>query len=101
MKLDYDLIRDILIYIEKNPNNRKKLTYSFIRKDMNIDKNIFDIHVKYLSDAGLVDKLGPIIITGLSNTGHDFLKYIRDNSIWNKIKSSMKEKAIDSLPTIA
>ena len=101
MKIDYDLIREIMLYIEKNPSGRKKLTYSFIRKNMDIDKNMLDLHMKYLSNAGLIDKLGPIVVTGLSNAGHDFLKHTRENSIWNKVKSTMQGKAIDSLPTVA
>jgi hypothetical protein len=96
MERDMELVRMILIEIEKSPNSEPR--------GISIpDRSYSEVnyHLKILTNAGfvisseLVTKYGdawyPRELTWL---GHDFLDAIRSESIWNKTKSHAKEKGL-------
>ncbi|NFO98770.1 DUF2513 domain-containing protein [Clostridium botulinum] len=99
MKRDMELIRKILLYIEKNYVD--VVLY-------NIDINGYEFktiayHCKLCYKAGLICNYGDCYdergitnfgIGSLTWDGHEFLEKIKDETIWNKTKKIMQEKGI-------
>jgi hypothetical protein len=90
MQRDLDLIRDILLQVEKLPcpahwyeiaipgRSREQLCY----------------HAKLAHDAGLIEArflTGSTIFTvhRLTNEGHEFLDAARENTIWKRAKETV------------
>lgn len=97
MKRDFDLIREILLQIEATPVGQftSKISYDGANPETIMS------HVALLIEAGLVD--GPTLKTnsggimakptGLTWAGHDFLDSIRDESLWQKAKTTILKPA--------
>lgn len=96
MTRDMDLVRLILIEIEKHPHVSTWMDLSIDR----FSEDEVSYHVKILSQAGLIDAKqmsnapkDPIWIPiSLTWEGHEFLDAARDDTRWNKVKSIAKEK---------
>ena len=96
MKRDMDLVRQILLEIEKQP-------FSGGWIDLSIEGHTpegISYHVMILHEAGLVEALdlsssGNIKWkpTSLTWEGHEFLEAARDNFRWKKATSTVLEKA--------
>ena len=112
MKRDMDLVRKILLAIEKSESGNIK----FDRLDDDLDR-VYR-HVALMKEFGLVDAIiipsgdGPVErilackVKGLTWEGHDFLEKARDESRWEKAKRICIEKgekitlaALDSILT--
>ncbi|WP_439259495.1 DUF2513 domain-containing protein [Lonepinella sp. BR2930] len=98
MKRDWDLIRRILLTLEQKAD-RSPL---FSDQIANYDAENVAYHFKIMNDAGLIDGENSSVIGafnytayGLTWQGHEFLDQIRNDSIWNKIKSTLRSKSID------
>lgn len=101
MQRDMDLVRKILFYIEDN----YKAGQNWIREieiDNYSQEEVFE-HLKLIYEADLVQEFdyeeyndGDFFyqIGNLSNKGYDFLDKIRQDTIWNKTKSIIKEKGL-------
>ena len=101
MQRDMDLVRKILFYIEDN----YKAGQNWIREieiDNYSQEEVFE-HLKLIYEADLVQEFdyeeyndGDFFyqIGSLSNKGYDFLDKIRQDTIWNKTKSIIKEKGL-------
>lgn len=110
MKRDMDLVRLILLEIEKE-------YVSTAIYDLNIDgydRDEVAYHCKILYDGGLISDYkaqyadGEIYAFGVGSLtweGNDFLDKIRDDSQWGKIKETIKKKGLplvlDTIKTIA
>lgn len=110
MKRDMDLIRKILFYVEdkfqagKGPIAIKIDNYS--------DEIIYE-HIKLAYQTGLIQKIIDavtytscnILVGNLTNEGYDLLDKIRDDTVWNKTKQTIKEKGlpmvIETIKTIS
>lgn len=101
MQRDMDLVRKILFYIEDNYQAGQQ----WIRKIEIADysKEVIVEHLKLIYEADLVQDFkiqeyrhrGPIYkVSNLSNQGYDFLDKIREDTIWNKTKSVIKENGL-------
>jgi hypothetical protein len=94
MKRDTDLVRQILIEIEKQP-----FTGGWIRLEIDdYDCGEISYHVMLLHEAGLIlavdtTKRNSWLPLRLTWDGHEFLEAARDNSRWQQAKSTMMEKA--------
>ena len=97
MKRDMDLVRTILFGIEA----RSPGTYTGV--DI-YDANASDVyhHLVMLIDAGYVrgrsvgslgTNSGQAIVEGLTWEGHDFLKAVRNDTIWAKTTEIIKKRA--------
>lgn len=110
MKRDMDLIREILLYIEAN--------YKPGMGSMHIELEGFSSslileHCKLAFDSGLLQSFedtsigygDDCLVGNLSSEGYDYLEKIRDNSIWHKVKQTVKEKGlpmvVETLKTVA
>lgn len=105
MKLNPDCIRDILLYVEKYsdfyhtteyckeqiPEELKSYTHSEIVYHISQSQKSFLINGVHFYDDGK-----HILINDLTPSGHEFLANIRDDTLWNKVKS----KGSSSLPII-
>lgn len=95
MKRDLDLTRNILEQIEEKSNGMPGMVLDLPGHT----ENEVSYHVKVLSEAGLLtamdltDSMGldwrPISLTW---HGHEFLDAIRNETVWKKIKETVKEK---------
>ena len=96
MKRDLSLVREILLAIELNES-----TQGTIRLDMpGHDPELVSYHVKILSSAGLLDATDLSTMDGfewaprsLTWEGHEFLDAARNDTVWNRAMSTLKDKA--------
>lgn len=91
MKRNDDLLRDMLLRLEALPAGTTTLSGEF--KFETHDRVTVGEHALLLLDAGLVvgrdisTKAGPAaVIVRLTNHGHDFLRVIREDTVWRRTK---------------
>lgn len=97
MKIDYDLLREILLYVEANSDGRRKLyvrEFVAIKGREQAKRIIYSLN--YLMEYGYVtgisqQRINPIIID-LTPKGRDFIEATRDNSIWQKTKEKIGDE---------
>lgn len=82
MKRDWDLIREILIAVE----DTSRLTANSIAS---YDAETVSYHIQLLNQSNLVRN------NLLTWEGHEFLDKIRQQSAWNRIKGTIKNKGLD------
>lgn len=101
MQRDMELIRKILITIEKNYID-VALDYSKVNID-GYDMKTIAYHCSILYDAGLIsdfkghyggNELLLFWVGHLTWEGHEFLDQIENETVWNKTKATIKEKGI-------
>ena len=99
IKIEMDLCRLILFKIE----NDYKSTALFNLKIDGYDMETVTYHCNLLFEAGLIKSYEPIYasnriyhfsVGALTWEGHDFLDKIRENTMWNRTKNSIKENAL-------
>ena len=105
MKLNYDCIRSVLLYLEKAVTIDNDLKIVIVRVE-----NIFEELPKYenneilyslskLNEAGYINAQlrfasGSFVdgyVTGITHAGHDFLEKVRDNKTWTNVKSALSK----------
>jgi len=108
MKRNMDLVRDLLLAIEKHPtlaDGSQILSVDSSEKLGIQDHSLEEIfyHLELLIKKGLID--GEItllyIISGLTWDGHDFLDSIRDPVIWQETKEGVKKAGGFSLELLS
>lgn len=99
MKRNWDLIRKILLKLEEKADSTSWLESSEIKS---YDKQTVVYHYKLLKNAGLIEAIDLSTVeerdyAALSLTwqGHEFLDKIRNDSVWNKVKSTVQSKSLD------
>ena len=110
MKRDMDLVRKILLEIEK----QYKSTAIINLKIESYDMETVAYHCKILHEAGLISGYsahytGNTIylfkVGSLTWEGNDYLDKVRDNSIWGKTKDAITQKGLpfilDTIKTIS
>ena len=100
MKLDKDLIRDILLAVEAHAEP-EGLIVLYIN---NPSAEMISYHVRWLDEAGLLDALdiGGMNCfkwqpTRLTYEGHEFVNIIRDDEVWELIKTGAEKVSSTSL----
>ncbi|HCM0522269.1 TPA: DUF2513 domain-containing protein [Vibrio parahaemolyticus] len=103
MKRDMELIRKLLLTIEKNPRQLEVEGY---------DKNQVKYHALLLIEAGFLDgnvsdtlantSVVPsfVSVNRLTWDGHEFLDNIRKEEVWNTIKTEFKDASISTVFSI-
>ncbi|MCR3761796.1 DUF2513 domain-containing protein [Clostridium felsineum] len=101
MERDMELVRKILLYIEKN-------YVDVALYDLNIegyDLKTIAYHCKLCYEEGMISdykdyyagsELRDFGVSSLTWKGHDFLEKIRNDNVWSKIKSIIKQKKLSS-----
>ena len=116
MKLNYDCIRDVLLFLEENLNVDEKLRFSEISVDNIMENKLiserysiaevaYTIHNLYQCDFINViecdaDNELDYVVCDVTYLGHEFLAAIHDDNIWNKIKTRLLSINITSIPAI-
>lgn len=97
MKLDQDLVREILLAVEANKNDPKK-GIDLVLKDRSSGE--ISYHVELLTEAGfllsrdaayLADAVSIWRPTRLTYKGHEFLDTIRDREVWRLTKAGAEK----------
>lgn len=109
MKLDYQLLKDILTFIESDKNAHAHSR--FILDDGDLEKHFsghsmttVTYHFQILNDDGLIHGFrkfssGPGY-SCLTAQGHRVLESMKNDTLWNKIKDGALSSGIDSLKQI-
>jgi len=104
MKRNMSLVREILLAIEDNEYPRKITGYS-------IDE--IKYHAALLISAGLLDGNVQDTISNTSNIpsivmpqdltweGHEFLSSIREENVWDTVKSEFKDASVETVIKVA
>jgi len=104
MKRNWDTIRKILLTVESIPDVSTQLTNSDISDKTGIDIQEASYHCKLMIDAGLIDGscrdyIGgagtSCLINRLTWDGHEFLDKIRNENVWNSMKTTLRKNGID------
>lgn len=96
MKRDLDLIRNIMIYLEKNLQPGKDINTTdlpFYNQNDDEDYQVMSEHIKLIIENGYIEVIkNPIrgftffYITRITTQGHDFLDALRNEKVWNQVK---------------
>lgn len=110
MKRDMDLVRKILLEIEKQYESTAIINLKIEGYDM----ETVAYHCKILHEAGLIsgysahyasNTINLFKVGSLTWEGNDYLDKVRDNSIWGKTKDAITQKGLpfilDTIKTIA
>ncbi len=111
MQLNPDCVRDILLAVEQMCDAKHEFR---IDEDTNLSKIEFlkkyewkeiEYHINQCNASGFFSKctkniLGGFIIKDLSPGGHEFLQNIRNDSVFNKLKDSVKKGASLTLESL-
>lgn len=116
MKLNHDLIRNLLFYLEDNTSYDVTLKAHEVAKEFTTlhseyDKSTILYHLNQLYLAGYITEFTKhntseymnywyTSVGDLTPKGHEYLQNIRNESIWNKIKTSGIELNKISLDTL-
>ncbi len=100
-----ELMRDILLAIEKHPAG-ELIEGAYVFEG--IDQAVVNGHTKILIDEGYIDGKYvthggmPLhfVIFGLAMKAHDFLANARNNTVWKKVLAESKEKGMSVSVTI-
>lgn len=97
MKRNLELVREILLAVE-NENNEPDEWINL--KIPSRSPALVSYHVKLLSDAGLLEATDLSDMSyshwaprALTWAGHEFLDAARNDTVWNKAMSTLKDKA--------
>lgn len=106
MKLQPDLIRDILIWCEENLSHESVIIANQIKIDRYTSDEII-YHCEILKDAGYI--LGKplksferrdVVLYHLTLEGHQLLDLVRNENFWNRISNFLEKAGIKPLPII-
>ncbi len=103
MTRDWEIIRAILIRLEESttPNSVVNM------KDFDgIDEQAVAYNMRILKDAGCIEAnisetftgdnlIGAAIARRLTPKGHDLLDTMRNETVWNQVKSKFQSKGVD------
>lgn len=107
MRLNNDCIREMLLYLEKSTTYE----YPFIAAQDLIthlkeyDEDVVNYHIAKVQQGGLVDEVNyrnkiPLDVSGLSWKGHEYIDAIRDDKVWQKLKTSTDNLDSVSFPVL-
>lgn len=101
MRINIDLLRDILVDVASCPEPTVSSSYCFTYPQISqaeINYHIYLlIHQGYLNGIDASSKSDPYLYlnVGLTLAGQSFLDTVSDDTVWKKTKSYMKEHAIE------
>ena len=96
MKRDWDCIRAILLALEDKGDTASPLGPNEVK---GFDQSLVSYYIRRLMEAGLVKGTCAggsafCIATEMTWQGHEHLDKVRSTTVWNKIKSATRERAI-------
>lgn len=101
LKLNYDLIRLLLLKIEDITDGFSEIyNKNIVKLFPNYSEIIILYHLKYLDDAGYIERYRHNVIIDITPTGREYLNSVRNQDIWNKTKQKIQSFGDVSLPII-
>lgn len=103
MKLNYDCVRDVMLYLERNLNFGSPIRDTNINLNYNIEDvrySLLKLHeINYLdgSVSKYMDGEYSVITTDITFYGHKFIGEIQSDTIWDKTKSVSKDLGIQTI----
>lgn len=100
MKLNHDLLRDLLIYVESNTDGRNVVRVTEID---GYTENEINYHFRLLLDGsyvvGEITGLGEnkIRCSRLTLKGHQYLESIKNKYIWDELKRDIELKGLKNI----
>lgn len=102
MKLDYDLIRELLLIVEDITDGKQHIFPDTIITRLQDDKKkyLVEYHLKYLSEVHFIQYIkgkvhGRYYVLDITPIGRSYLDNIRNDTIWSEIKSKFSVVAGD------
>ena len=100
MTRNWDLIRKILVLLEESTTPKTVISDKDLTEYPEQD---VAYNIRLLSEAGYIEadisesnsRIHLALARRLTNTGHDLLDTIRDDTVWEKIKYKFESKGID------
>lgn len=89
MRIDYDLIREILLFVEELTDGHTNYTYDSIYESIPEDPQKVWYHIKYLTDVDYIEAANGFFID-ITPIGRAYLDSVRDESVWTTVKEQMK-----------
>lgn len=99
MKLDYDVVREILVEIERTPANQApgRIVVSGVNEDVLVE------HIQLLADRGLIEakfmrsgmggqRVATYHVERMTWAGHEFLADAKNRTVWEKAKALIVSK---------
>ena len=88
MKRDMDLIRKILIKIEKEYDGSRPIQVDRIEE---YDRSDVEYNLGLLVDAGYVKPLKGLayLVRGITWNGHEFLDAVRSDDVWRRVRERL------------
>ena len=103
MKLNYDCVRDVMLYLERNLNFGSPIRDTNINLNYNIEDvrySLLKLHeINYLdgSVSKYMDGEYSVITSDITFYGHKFIGEIQSDTIWDKTKSVSKDLGIQTI----
>lgn len=103
MKLNYDCVRDVMLYLERNLNFGSPIRDTNINLNYDIEDirySLLKLHeINYLdgSVSKYMDGEYSVITTDITFYGHKFIGEIQSDTIWDKTKSVSKDLGIQTI----
>ena len=102
MKLDKDLVREILLAVEASKNDPKEGIDLVLK---NRSPREISYHVLLLTEAGFILSRDAFLTHNTSNwqptrltyTGHEFLETVRDGEVWQRTKAGAEKAGVAGL----
>jgi hypothetical protein len=103
MRKDWIIIRQILLRLEDSATPNTVLRPDHFE---NFPPQEVAYNMRLLAEAGLIEaniqelrngsgEIGAAIARRLTNSGHDLLDTIRNDTVWKKIKDTFRDKGLD------
>lgn len=90
MRLDHELVRDLILEIEDRTDGiRCDSFYYYEQQFPDIAATVVDYHLRYLIDAGYVRGAKPCAVVDLTPAGHNFAESVRDQIVWGNTKKAL------------
>ena len=103
MKLDKDLVREILLQVEASPEPREWIVLNISGHN----QEEIAYHVEILDEAGFIEAQDLSSTSGydwrpqrLTYEGHEFLDTVRDAEIWRLTKETAKKAGVASIKVL-
>lgn len=103
MTRNWEIIREILLSLEGavtpntylNANSFDGLSEQEVAYNMRLLSEAGYIEAKIMNSSSGDGKINAALATRLTNSGHDLLDTMRNDSVWNKVKEQFTSKGID------
>ena len=85
MKLNYNLIRDLLLLIEEEADGFHPLSVShYVNQIHGYSDNIIRYHIKFLQDSRFIEYKNLGFIIDITPAGRKYLDNVRNPELWNR-----------------